>query len=49
MLALKLDVPLYVTSPKLSCRGEMIEGGQSQLLLAVAAESAMILPWLKDI
>lgn len=43
--------PLYtgeskVRLPKLSCRGKMIEGGQSELLLAVATESAMILPCL---
>lgn len=31
-------------SPKFSRRGEMIEGGKGQLLLAVAAVSAMTLP-----
>ncbi len=35
-------------SPKFSRRGEMIEGGKGQLLLAVAAVSAMTLPWISQ-
>ena len=35
-----------VLSPEISCRWEMIDGSESELLLAVAPIHAMFLPWI---